>query len=61
MLEARDVTKRFGEAQQRVGRDSKGMRQKGGLAIATVRDATTLLLDEPMSGLGPGAGSEFTQ
>ena len=40
---------------------SKGMRQKVGLAIASIRKAQALLLDEPMSGLDPKAASEFTQ
>lgn len=39
---------------------SKGMRQKVGLAIAFAKNASALLLDEPMSGLDPKAASEFT-
>jgi len=38
---------------------SKGMRQKVGLAIALVREASALLMDEPLSGLDPQAANEF--
>jgi ABC-2 type transport system ATP-binding protein len=38
---------------------SKGMRQKVGLAIALGKNATALLLDEPLSGLDPKAANEF--
>lgn len=38
---------------------SKGMRQKVGIAIATVRQARALLLDEPLSGLDPSAASSL--
>ena len=38
---------------------SKGMRQKVGIAIAMARQAKTLLLDEPMSGLDPSAASDL--
>lgn len=44
-----------------VGGYSKGMRQKVGLAIAHAKQASVLLLDEPMSGLDPSAAREFTQ
>jgi ABC-2 type transport system ATP-binding protein len=35
------------------------MRQKVGLAIALGKNATALLLDEPLSGLDPKAANEF--
>lgn len=38
---------------------SKGMRQKVGLSIAIIKDATNILLDEPTSGLDPKAAAEF--
>jgi ABC-2 type transport system ATP-binding protein len=38
---------------------SKGMRQKVGLAIALIKDATNILLDEPTSGLDPKAAAEL--
>lgn len=38
---------------------SKGMRQKCGLAIAILKDAPAILLDEPTAGLDPRAGYEF--
>lgn len=38
---------------------SKGMRQKLGIAIAIIKDATNILLDEPTSGLDPKAATEF--
>ena len=38
---------------------SKGMRQKVGLAIALVKDADNMLLDEPSSGLDPKAATEL--
>jgi ABC-2 type transport system ATP-binding protein len=38
---------------------SKGMRQKCGIAIAILKDASAILLDEPTSGLDPKAGREF--
>jgi ABC-2 type transport system ATP-binding protein len=40
---------------------SKGMRQKCGLAIAILKNASAIVLDEPTSGLDPQAGYEFTQ
>ncbi len=40
---------------------SKGMRQKCGIAIAILKDAPAILLDEPTAGLDPQAGYEFTQ
>jgi ABC-2 type transport system ATP-binding protein len=38
---------------------SKGMRQKLGLAIAVIKDAPNILLDEPTAGLDPKSGREF--
>ena len=40
---------------------SKGMRQKSGIAIAILKNASAILLDEPTSGLDPQAGMEFMQ
>lgn len=40
---------------------SKGMRQKLGIAIAILRDAPALLLDEPLSGLDPKAAAELVR
>ncbi len=38
---------------------SKGMRQKCGISVAILKDATAILLDEPTSGHDPKAGFEF--
>jgi ABC-2 type transport system ATP-binding protein len=38
---------------------SKGMRQKCGIAIAILKNASAILLDEPTSGLDPKAGYDF--
>ena len=46
-------------AHQRLGSYSKGMRQKVGIAIALAKNAHSLLLDEPLSGLDPLAANEF--
>ncbi len=40
---------------------SKGMRQKVGLSIAIIKNASNILLDEPTSGLDPKAANEFTK
>ncbi len=42
-----------------VGTYSKGMRQKTGIAIATVKNADLILMDEPFSGLDPKAANDF--
>ena len=52
---------RLDQVDRPVSTYSKGMRQKVGLAIASIRNAKALLLDEPMSGLDPQAASEFTR
>ena len=44
---------------QRVATYSKGMRQKLALALALVKQAQALLLDEPLSGLDPQAANDF--
>ncbi len=41
------------------GTYSKGMRQKLGLAIALMKDARAILLDEPLSGLDPAAANDL--
>lgn len=40
---------------------SKGMRQKLGLAIALVKGAQAILLDEPLSGLDPSAANDLVR
>jgi ABC-2 type transport system ATP-binding protein len=45
--------------EQRLKVFSKGMRQKLGIAIAIIKDAPNILLDEPTVGLDPKAGAEF--
>lgn len=61
--ECREVFQRVGlpeEAfERKVKTFSKGMRQKVGIAIAVIKDAPALLLDEPMSGLDPKAAAEL--
>ncbi len=38
---------------------SKGMRQKTGIAIAIIKDADLIIMDEPFSGLDPKAAFDF--
>ncbi len=45
---------------QNLGRYSKGMRQKVGIAIALAKNADVIFMDEPTSGLDPKATDEFT-
>lgn len=44
---------------RRVAEYSKGMRQKLGLAISLAKNASALLLDEPLSGLDPNAANDL--
>ena len=43
----------------RAGTYSKGMRQKLGLAVALMKSASGVLLDEPLSGLDPSAANDL--
>lgn len=49
------------DARRRVSSYSKGMRQKVGVAIALAKNASALLLDEPLSGLDPSAANALTK
>lgn len=49
------------DATRRAETYSKGMRQKVGLAVALLKNARALLLDEPLSGLDPDAANQFQQ
>ncbi|MDR3141737.1 MAG: ABC transporter ATP-binding protein [Tannerellaceae bacterium] len=40
---------------------SKGMRQKVGLAIAIIKDASNIVMDEPTTGLDPKSAAELMQ
>jgi ABC-2 type transport system ATP-binding protein len=48
-----------GAIDQPAGTYSKGMRQKLGLAIALMKQAKAILLDEPLSGLDPAAANDL--
>ncbi len=45
----------------RVRKFSKGMRQKLGIAMAMIKEAPALLLDEPLSSLDPQAAAELVE
>lgn len=47
--------------EQKVKEFSKGMRQKVGVAIAIIKDAPAILLDEPTVGLDPKAVADFLE
>lgn len=59
----RDVLIRVGLAEEvhdkRLKGFSKGMQQKCGIAIAILKNAPVILLDEPTAGLDPKAGYDF--
>jgi ABC-2 type transport system ATP-binding protein len=48
-----------GAIDRSAGTYSKGMRQKLGLAIALMKGARAILLDEPLSGLDPAAANDL--
>lgn len=47
--------------EQKLKTFSKGMRQKVGLAIAIIKDADNIVMDEPTTGLDPKSASELMQ
>jgi ABC-2 type transport system ATP-binding protein len=47
--------------EKRVAHFSKGMRQKLGISIAIIKNASAILLDEPTAGLDPKAADEFLE
>jgi ABC-2 type transport system ATP-binding protein len=59
----RAVLRRVGLQEEALGKRlksfSKGMRQKCGIAIAILKEAPAILLDEPTAGLDPQAAYEF--
>jgi ABC-2 type transport system ATP-binding protein len=60
LLEALDRMGLAGQdARRRLATYSKGMRQKVGLAVALVKGAGALLLDEPLSGLDPESARDL--
>jgi ABC-2 type transport system ATP-binding protein len=51
----------LGAIDRPAGGYSKGMRQKLGLAIALLKGAQAILLDEPLSGLDPAAANDLVE
>ena len=49
------------ELNKKVGKYSKGMRQKVGIAIAYAKNAKVYLLDEPASGLDPFSSNQLSK
>lgn len=60
-----DVMRRVGLQEEAFERKlktfSKGMRQKVGLAIAIIKDADNIVMDEPTTGLDPKSAAELMQ
>lgn len=50
-----------GAIERRANTYSKGMRQKLGLAIALLKGARAILLDEPLSGLDPAVANDLVE